>query len=245
VYDVHIHDVKRATKDSYHHGDLRNALIEAATQLVRDVGADSFSLRDAAGTVGVSPNAMYRHFESKADLLTAVAVGGFEKLAQRMRRRMSDAIREHATDGPAEVAIESFKACGRAYVAFADEFPELFRVMYGPNGLCRFGRTALPEGSPPPLLILGESLDALMNAGVLPAERRTGAELRAWCVVHGLVSLPLGGTQFPTAARRAEALEGLLDFALDGLCHERHPGERASKSAPMKASARRRPRLRS
>jgi AcrR family transcriptional regulator len=231
VYDVHIQSVKHATKDGYHHGDLRNALIEAATQLVGDVGVDEFSLRDAARRVGVSPNATYRHFESKADLLTAVALGGFEKLAQRMRRRTSDAMRAHANETPAEVAIECFKASGRAYLAFADEFPELFRLMYGPNGLCRFGRTALPDGSPAPLQILGEALDALVSTGLLPAERRAGAELKAWSVVHGLVSLPLGGMQFPTVARRAEALEALLDFALDGLCHEGPSTKRPRKPA--------------
>jgi AcrR family transcriptional regulator len=210
----------RQGKDTYHHGDLRNALVEAAMQLLREVGADEFSLRDAAKAVGVSPNATYRHFESKAELLTAMARVGFERLAQRMRRRVSDATRTHAAGGDAEVAIEGFRACARGYLGFADEFPELFRLMYGPNGLCRFGRIATADGSPPPLQILTEALDGLVDAGVLPAARRPGAELRAWSVVHGLASLPVGGVQFPTAARRAEALEDLLDFTLDGLCRK-------------------------
>jgi AcrR family transcriptional regulator len=205
-------------KDTYHHGDLRNALVEAALKLLREVGADEFSLRDAAKAVGVSPNATYRHFESKAELLTAMAQVGFERLAQRMRRRVAEAMRTHAAAGNAQVAIECFKASGRGYLGFADEFQELFRLMYGPNGLCRFGRTATADGSPPPMQILTEALDGLVEGGVLPVARRPGAELRAWSVVHGLASLPVGGAQFPTAARRAEALEDLLDFTLDGLC---------------------------
>jgi AcrR family transcriptional regulator len=208
-------------RDSYHHGDLRNALIDAAIRLLPEVGTDQFSLRDAAKAVGVSPNATYRHFENKAELLTAVAMVGFERLAQRIRRRVSEATRAHAAKGDAAVAIECFKASGRAYLEFADEFPELFRLMYGPNGLCRFGRTPAPDGSLPPLQLLSEALDALVEAEVLPPERRPGADLRAWSVVHGLASLMVGGAQFPTAARRTEALEDLLDFALDGMCFRR------------------------
>ncbi|MDC0678471.1 TetR/AcrR family transcriptional regulator [Sorangium atrum] len=60
-------------KAAYHHGDLRNALVETATELVRTSGAEGFSLRDAARTLGVSANATYRHFDSKSALLTAVA----------------------------------------------------------------------------------------------------------------------------------------------------------------------------
>lgn len=216
-------------KDAYHHGDLRNALVDAAVELVREVGADEFSLRDAAKAVGVSPNATYRHFESKAELLTAVARVGFERLAQRTRRRIAEATRANAARTDAEIAIECFKSCGRAYCAFAAESPELFRLMYGPNGLCRFGRTPGPDGSPAALQLLGEALDGLVETGVLPLERRPGAELRAWTVVHGLASLPVGGVQLPTAARRVEVLEDLLDFALDGICHVRVPPQLPKK----------------
>jgi AcrR family transcriptional regulator len=210
----------KQAKDTYHHGDLRNALIEAGIQLLGDVGTE-FSLRDAAKYVGVSPNATYRHFDGKAELLTAIARAGFEKLGQRIRRSVASATRAHATEGDVQVAIECFKEVGRAYLGFADEFPELFRLMYGPHGLCRFGRIANAGGSPPPFQLLGDAIDALVEAGVFPAERRRGAELKAWSVVHGLASLPVGGEQFPTTARRTEALEELLEFVLDGLCSRR------------------------
>ncbi|WP_437956314.1 TetR/AcrR family transcriptional regulator [Sorangium sp. So ce119] len=205
-------------KAAYHHGDLRNALVETATELVRTSGAEGFSLRDAARTLGVSANATYRHFDSKSALLTAVASAETDKLARRMRRKMADA--ERALDGrdDAEVAIECFKAIGRAYVASATEEPELFRLMHGPSGLCQMRREPRADAADHPTAdrILGEALDRLVSGGVIPPESRIDGEIRAWTVVHGFASLVLDGA-FATVASRAEVLEGLLDFALRGL----------------------------
>lgn len=201
-------------KPPYHHGDLRNALIKQAVKLVEEGGADSFSLREAARLVGVSANAAYRHFADKSDLLAAVAEEGFARLARSAQKAVSA-----VPDRPpaADAAMERLKAAGRAYVEFAVEHPELLRVMFGASGLAVLEKDGALR--PAPFVLLGNVLDRLVAAGVLPASRRPGAELKAWTAVHGFASLVVqsGGTA-QRRATRAEALEAVLDFAMIGLC---------------------------
>ena len=208
-------------RDGYHHGDLRNALVASAVRLIETSGTSSFSLREAAREVGVSANAAYRHFDDKSALMAAVAAFGFRQLATQMVGAMASAAGGRA-QGPASVA--RFKAVGRAYVEFAVAHPELFGVMFGARGAeCR---RAAPEddGTEDPWSLLGRSLDALVDDGLLAAALRPGAELKAWSVVHGFASLALDGlASMPTAADRARALEALLEFAVVGLCGLRDP----------------------
>jgi AcrR family transcriptional regulator len=209
-------------RDGYHHGDLRNALVGAAVRLIETSGTSSFSLREAAREVGVSANAAYRHFEDKSALMTAVAAFGFRELATQMVGAMAGAAARRKTE-PASVA--RFKAAGRAYVEFAVAHPELFRVMFGECGAeCRKAEPG-DGATEDPWSLLGTSLDALVADGLLAAELRPGAELKAWSVVHGFASLALDGlASMPTKADRARALEALLDFAVTGLCGEASRG---------------------
>ncbi|AKT40193.1 TetR/AcrR family transcriptional regulator [Chondromyces crocatus] len=211
-------------KSAYHHGDLRNALIEAATTLVQEVGAEQFSLRDAARAVGVSANATYRHFENKSALLTAVAAAGFVKLSQRMKRKQMATAR--ANHDPVTAAVQKLEALGRTYTEFAVEQPEIFRVMFGSSGICRLLGNPLALPSPTLHELLGEVLDDLVRVGVLPTARRPGAEVKVWTVVHGFVSLLLeGATVTISRAQYTAALEDMLHFTLEGLCAQ--PRERA------------------
>lgn len=205
--------MKSATA-GYHHGDLRNALVEQAAQILEEVGPDDFSLREAARRVGVSPNAAYRHFSDKSDLLTAVAATGFTRLTRRMQRAMAQADGEGA---PSSVA--RFKATGRGYVEFALENPELFRVMFGASGLaCLEARPDL-ETKPSAFEILGGALDDLVSEGLLSPASRPGAELKAWTVVHGFASLVIEGAgALRKKADQRRALESLLDFVVTGVC---------------------------
>lgn len=219
VVDVNFRSMSTA-KAPYHHGDLRNALVEAAIGLVRDVGAEQFSLRDAARTVGVSANASYRHFENKAALLTAVATAGFEKMAARMQRKLAPLARPAGVND-VELARERFKAVARAYVDFGVDNAELFRVMFGPSGLCKMLVVKDPDDDEAPLLprdLLEAVLDDLMLVGALPPARRAGAVLAVWTVLHGFTSLATQvGDGFAIAAQRRTALDALLAFTLDGL----------------------------
>jgi AcrR family transcriptional regulator len=198
----------------YHHGNLRNALVDRAVTLVETAGAEEFSLREAARLVGVSANAAYRHFSAKSALLEAVAEVGFERMERRLRTAVGA-----VADGPTRSAgaVERAKALGRAYVDFAVDHPRLLRLMFGARGLASPEDGAAPR--PAAYALLGAALDELAAEGVLPADRRPGAELKAWTVVHGFASLVVqgvGAVQDP--ARRSAALEAVLDFLLVGLC---------------------------
>ncbi len=203
-------------KDSYHHGNLRDALLAQAFDLVEKAGAEGFSLREAARLVGVSANAAYRHFPDKSGLLTAVAAAGFVRLAARMEKEK----RKVSTDGSskASLAVARFKALGIAYVEFALQHAEVFRVMFGVSGLCCFEDQLGQVPEPTPFSLLGKALDELVAVGVLAPIQREGAELKAWPVVHGFASLALEGAgPFRQRTQRTQALNALLDFALKGL----------------------------
>jgi AcrR family transcriptional regulator len=106
---------------AYHHGDLRRALLDAASAILAETGKWDFSLREVARRAGVSHNAPYRHFADKEALLSAVAVLGFE------------ALRGHtaaAAQGKAN-AVEALTAIGTAYIGFGVDNPALYRLMFG------------------------------------------------------------------------------------------------------------------
>jgi AcrR family transcriptional regulator len=107
-----------AKNSSYHHGDLRAALIAAAGVEIERIGYENLSLRELAASLGVSRAAPYRHFADRRALLAAIAAEGFERLASIYR---------NATGKTPEKRLT---AAGRAYLAFAAERPQLFRLMF-------------------------------------------------------------------------------------------------------------------
>lgn len=215
------------TREAYHHGDLRNALIASAVRLIEQGGEADFSLREAARDVGVSANAAYRHFDDKSALLAAAAAGGLQQLARRMLKAMDRAVESGRKERP---AIARFKAVGRAYVEFAMAHPELFRLMFSGSGVACLDAGAAGLATPTPWELLGRSLDALVADGLLPADRREGAELKAWSVVHGFASLALAGhAAVSTGPQRHAALESALEFGVLGLCAPKIP-HRTSRS---------------
>jgi AcrR family transcriptional regulator len=207
----------RSGKESYHHGDLRNALVSAAARLIEGGQGGDFSLRETAREVGVSANAAYRHFEDKSALLTEVARSGFDQLSRRMQRAMNAV----PAGGGREHAVARFKAVGRAYVEFAQAHPRIFDVMFGPSGAsCITAEDQDREDRPSSAYeLLGHALDELVTHGALDAAQRPGAELKAWSVVHGLARLMHDGALPATSAKaRAQTLDAVLDFAVRGLC---------------------------
>jgi AcrR family transcriptional regulator len=182
---------------AYHHGDLRRALVEAATELASAGGVDGVVLREAARQVGVSPSAAYRHVASREGLLAAVGAAARQRLAARMLA--ADA------GGPAD----HFRATGRAYIEFALDEPGLFEVAFRP---CP-PELYLPE-DPSPYHVLSAALDALEAAGAL-AVPRAGAEEPAWAAVHGAAVL-LGERMIPPP-ERTRVIEATLAMVGDGL----------------------------
>jgi AcrR family transcriptional regulator len=107
-------------KRSYHHGNLRAALVEAGIVLITESGADGFTLREVARRADVSPGAPYRHFADKDTLLAAVAIEGFERLLVAM---------DEASSGHPN-AMAAFRAQGLSFTKFAINHPAYFRAMY-------------------------------------------------------------------------------------------------------------------
>lgn len=201
-------------RHAYHHGDLRNALLSKALELVAERGPEGFSLREAAREVGVSPGAAYRHFADKAALLTALAIDGHARLAAAMERAVT------RLPGPAGTkvrAVAAMMAIGEAYVEHAVRHPSHFRVMFGPciveegfaPGCAPSGRDAFQ--------ILVDALDGLVAAGVVGPEARAGAEIGAWSGVHGLAALLVDGALELPARQRVDALRAVTRTFLLGL----------------------------
>ncbi len=174
---------------SYHHGDLRRALLEAGIALAREGGPEAVVLREATRRAGVVPNAAYRHFASRDALLQAVRAAALAALAMAMEKELRRARQQ------SDVARASLRAIGVSYIRFAEMEPGLFRTAFtvasepetaGDPGWS--GRSGLN-----PFQLLGAALDQMVDAGALPAERRPGAEYLAWSAVHGLAMLVLEG----------------------------------------------------
>ncbi|MEH6836610.1 MULTISPECIES: TetR/AcrR family transcriptional regulator [Falsihalocynthiibacter] len=108
-------------KRGYHHGNLKQALVEAALSLIETKGPTGFTLSEAAKTAGVTPAAVYRHFEGREDLIAEVARQGYEIFGELMEYA-------YATGQPS--ALASFEATGRAYLAFARRHPGHYVAMF-------------------------------------------------------------------------------------------------------------------
>ncbi|WP_299039350.1 TetR/AcrR family transcriptional regulator [uncultured Pseudokineococcus sp.] len=195
---------------SYHHGDLRNALVAAATAAVRSGGPGALAVREVAREVGVSPNAAYRHFAGHADLLATVAEHARGAMGAAMAEGLSSVA---AQDDPLALARARLRAVGRAYVEYAVAEPGLFRVAFGET----------PEGppgcvgGPDPWAMLQERLDEMDAAGGLGRRGRDGADTVAWAGVHGLAELLVGPLAGLDERARGAAVDRLLAAVAAGL----------------------------
>ena len=174
----------RKQKGSYHHGNLRRALIDAGLGLIEQEGAAALSLREAARRAGVSTAAPYRHFPSRKALLAAIAEEGFRLLGEEIRR----AIAAHGDD-PARRLGEA----GIAYVLFAAAHPCHYNVMFGPELADRAAHPSLQAAADDASrVLLGAILD-YQAAGWMSSRDPTELVLGAWSSVHGLASLITSG----------------------------------------------------
>jgi AcrR family transcriptional regulator len=195
-------------KERYHHGDLRAALVAAAVAAAREGGEAAVGLNRLAAGVGVSASAAYRHFPGGLpDLLVAVGDVARRELAERIALRTSHV---QPSDDAREAAQRRFRASGQAYVEYVLEQPGLFQVA------CRHdeGRA----GDADPYALLAGCVDDLVDAGVLPEDRRRDAPAAAWAAVHGLsLLLTEGPLRRLPPARRAAVVERTLDVVQRGL----------------------------
>lgn len=170
----------------YHHGNLRQALLEAALIILEKEGETGLGLRDLARAVGVSAAAPYRHFDSRAALLEALAVTGFQ--------RFSAAMEAVAASNPPD----PMAAMGKTYVLFALSNANLFRLMFSPQ-LKKDGRPGLRIAADAAFDTLRHVVGGDMQTGRIKA-------LAAWAKVHGLSILLLDGQIALRAGEDTEAL---------------------------------------
>ena len=166
--------VSTSEKSSYHHGDLRSALIQAGLALLATRTADDLSLREVAREVGVSATAVYRHFPDKAALMGALAMAGLEMLGTA----------QHAAFNAAGGGAAGFSATGAAYVRFALKHTALFRLVFA-NPLNKGEVHELADVPVDAMRFLMANATALAPSGMEP---RIFA-LQSWSIAHGLAML--------------------------------------------------------
>lgn len=196
----------RARK-SYHHGNLREALVEAALKLVEEKGPLGFTMAEAARLAGVSPAAPYRHFRGREELIEEVARQGFEIFADRLERVIDDARLS---------PLAAFSAAGQAYLDFARAHPGHYVAMFE-SSLGVAGDPGLARAADRAMSVLVRAAERLTDH--LPAGRRPPARMVAnhiWALSHGVVELfARGGARAPYSAE--EMLESGTGIYLRGL----------------------------
>jgi AcrR family transcriptional regulator len=197
-------------------GAVRDGLVAAGLELARIGGPDGVVLREATRMVGVVPNAAYRHFADRDELLAAVCAAAMGELGDRMAAAVARVPGKH---GDPDAARRRLGAIGVAYLRFAREEPGLFATAFAvpeqhpyqaPAGAAGQDRTPLGQ--------LRAVLDELVEAGVLDPGRRDGIEYPIWSAVHGLAVLAGEGPlrDAPDATRR-HIEELTLTFLARGL----------------------------
>lgn len=187
-------DSSNETTGRYHHGDLKNSLVQAALTILERDGADALSLRAIAAEVGVSHTAPYAHFKNKRDLIEAIAENGYELLADELKHEAPE-----NPGGGADGTGESLVLCyGAGYLKFALKNPQLYRLMLGQvetRGLKGVQNPAALDVSRQsitlkrPFLMLNQALEQELG----DADQARSQAVGAWALVHGLSALLIEG----------------------------------------------------
>ena len=196
-------------KRGYHHGNLKQALVEAALELITEKGPTGFTLSEAAKSAGVTPAAVYRHFQGREDLIIECALQGHAIFADLM---------DYAYQSGQPSALAAFSATGRAYLAFARKYPGHYMAMFE-SGLSRHATSELARAVARSRGTLEKAAEALSEQ--IPENRRPPASMfssHVWAMSHGVVELfargnPGGNVPFPPE----DLLEAGIGIYLRGL----------------------------
>jgi len=198
----------------YHHGSLKQLLLDSAVALIAEAGPRAFTLRELARRAGVSHNAPYRHFKDREDLLAAVAAQGFDLLTTAMTEEMAGG----------RTGIERLELAGRGYVKFALNWPQHILVMF---------ETPASDPLRPDYEAAGRRafqtlLDAIVGVqaeGGLPAGDPHPYAIVAWSAVHGLAKLAIAG-RLPFDAAETIGFTRYMTLSLSlGMANLPHPGK--------------------
>lgn len=203
-------DDDTGARRTYHHGNLREALVKAALDLISQKGPAGFSFAEAARSAGVSAAAPYRHYRDRDALIADVARQGFQAFARAL---------ESAWGGGKPTARAAFERVGHAYLQFARTEPAYFAAMFE-SGLCGADYPEMAAEGDRAFSVLRTACEVL--AETVPKERRPPAMMMAlhiWSLSHGIASLFARGDRArrPIPMTPEDLLEAATLIYLDGL----------------------------
>ncbi len=176
----------RAGRDSYHHGNLREALVEAALRLIAERGPAGFAFVELARAAGVSPAAPYRHFRDRNALLAEVARRGFVRFAAELARVWNDGRPD---------PVRAIESCGLAYLDFARRDPASYAVMFESGLPLEDADPALRQAADLAFAVLRRAADAVCATAAGPRPPALMVALHVWALSHGIASLFIGRPQ--------------------------------------------------
>lgn len=203
-------------RNTFRHGDLRNALVAAGLEMARAGGPSAVILREATRQAGVSPNAAYRHFSGQAELLDAVRSACLSQVAAAIEQEMK---KNKVGHSPQAFARRSLRAVGMGYLGFAMREPGMFRTAFSiPPPVHSSDPANTASMGLNPFQLLSLALDRMQESGLLSKKDRKDAEYLAWSTVHGLAMLTLEGPLHKMPHERILALgERLVTMVERGL----------------------------
>lgn len=189
----------------YHHGDLKNALIQAGVEILAQEGVDGLSLRKVAQHAGVSHSAPYAHFPDKQSLIAAISTEGFNQLHTELEAAISP-----YSKNPKKQLLEGAKT----YVRFAEENTDTFKIMF--SGVLEKEKDypSFVEISSKTFKLVVEVVQACQNADILPTAPADLMAVSVWGQVHGIVSLALEGQVSHTVLDR-HSIQDLVLFSIE------------------------------
>lgn len=194
-------------KASYHHGDLRSALLDAALVIISEQGPQMLTIREVARRAGVSHAAPYRHFADKDELIVAVVEQGFTLMHDTMQR-----VKEAADPDP----LSQFAASGMAYIDFALNNPAYYRVMYSGDLLASKGMESLRHTSSETFVEMVENMKTCQALGILRPDNPEKQALAILSAVHGFVTL-VNDKRVDALLGRGYELTELRDFIMQSI----------------------------
>lgn len=190
-------------RTAYHHGDLQQQAHQQALSIVREHGDSAISLRALAKQIGVSAPALYRHFADRESLLAELAIKGFEWLRERLL--------QVDQNDPRQALI----GIGLAYVAFAQDEPNLYRLMFGGRVLPLGVHPRLDSAGKSAFQVLEDTVARARDRGFLKPMPLSLMTATAWSLVHGLSLLTIDG-HLPATESEPHLAAGVTSLLLDG-----------------------------
>lgn len=199
---------QKSIKNNYHHGDLQNALLEETIKIIAEEGVASVTLRVLSKRLGVSRTAPYRHFSDKTQLLTHVAIIGFERFRKHLQ--VSKEQRNNTI-------LKQFQLMGAAYIQFALRHPSYYKLMFSEPLLTENRSIALEVASNASFNQLLDILKQCQQAGVLKNDDIERQAIFIWSNLHGFCSLILEGHLPLKKQQQEDAIVYIQNTILQGI----------------------------